>query len=377
MTDFADGQAATPGDSSSSAPDPAIGGAPYESIAADSRVLGSGGVNVGRLALGTVPLSGLGARTTYHDFDETLLAAINLGIRYVDTAPGYGAGLVEHHLGHFVRTRELRDLVVIGTKVGRLLRPRAIVNRPGTADLPGVEWPGLPFVNDFDYTYDGIMRSHEDSLQRFGLDRLDVLHVHDIGKAAHGADSDKYWQQLRDGGYQALSELRASGAIKAISVGVNEVDAVLEMASEFPLDACLVAGRYSLIQDQASERLFPECARLGVSIIAAGVFNSGILAAGSAAKNRMFDYGDAPEEVVATVRRLEDVCAEFGVTLPTAAIQFVDAHPAVASVLVGAKSEREVTANYRALYAPTPPEFWATLKTKGLIPADAPVPAKG
>jgi D-threo-aldose 1-dehydrogenase len=342
---------------------------------ATARILGKSGVDVGPIALGTVPLSGLGASTTYQDFEATVAAALALGIRYVDTAPGYGNGRAEHFLGHLVRTRELREEILVSTKVGRLLRTRASVGRDGTGDLSGVTWEGgLPFVSDFDYTYDGIMRSHEDSLQRLGLDRIDVLHVHDIGRAAHGPDSEMYWEQLRDGGYDALRALRDSGTVRAISVGVNEVDAVLEMADEFPLDACLVAGRYSLIHDQASDRLFPECARLGVSVIAAGVFNSGILAAGSAAAVRLFDYGEAPKEIVLLVQRIEGVCAEFGVALPTAAIQFVAAHPGVTSVLVGAKSAAEVEANHAALNTPTPSKFWQRLKDEALVPDSAPVP---
>ncbi|MCW2527180.1 MAG: aldo/keto reductase [Pseudonocardiales bacterium] len=339
------------------------------------RFLGNSGVDVGPIALGTVPLSGLGGATTYADFEATVGAAIGVGIRYVDTAPGYGNGRAEHFLGHLVRTRDLPDKILVSTKVGRLLRTRASVGRDGTGDLPGVTWEGgLPFISDFDYTYDGIMRSHEDSLQRLGIDRIDILHVHDIGLAAHGRDSDMYWEQLRDGGYEALRTLRDTGTVRAISVGVNEVDAVLEMAGEFPLDACLVAGRYSLIHDQASDRLFPECDRLGVSVIAAGVFNSGILAAGSAAATRLYDYGNAPEEIVSLVRRIERVCAEFDVALPTAAIQFVDAHPGVTCVLVGAKTPAEIEANYAALNTPTPAGFWQRLKDEALLSEFAPVP---
>jgi D-threo-aldose 1-dehydrogenase len=211
----------------------------------------------------------------------------------------------------------------------------------------GIEWiDGLPFVDEFDYSYDGIMRSFEDSQQRFGIDGIDIIHVHDIGRLSHGDDNDRYWTQLQDGGFKALRELRESGAVKAVSIGVNETAAVLDMANEFPLDCCLIAGRYTLINDEASSHFFPECERLGIDVIAAGVFNSGILAGGSKGPNKLFDYSDAPQSIIDKVEAVEEVCDEFSVALATAAVQFVAAHPAVATVLVGAKNTTEIRRCY-------------------------------
>lgn len=340
----------------------------------ESRSLGKSGIQVSALSMGTVPLSGFGSATSYEDFESTVLAAFNEGVRYFDTAPMYGLGRSEHLLGHVLRINKLRDQVVVSTKVGRLLQTRRKARAGAT--IFGIDWiDGLPFVEQFDYSYDGIMRSVEDSQQRMGIDNIDVIHVHDIGRLSHGAANEGYWKQLLQGGFRALRELRESGAVRAVSIGVNETAAVLEMAEEFPLDCCLIAGRYTLINDEASERFFPECQRRAISVIAAGVFNSGILAGGASGATRKYDYQDASDAIVQHVAAIEAVCARFAVSLPTAAIQFVKAHPAVATILVGAKSPVEISHNVEALAANIPAEFWLVLKESGLLPHAAIVPA--
>ena len=337
------------------------------------RPLAKSGLSVTSLSMGTVPLSGFGAATTYQDFEDVVLDAYAHGIRYFDTAPMYGGTRSEHFLGHVLRVKGLRKSVVISTKAGRLMRPRSKAAAGET--LFGVGWiDGLPFLEEFDYSYAGIMRSFEDSQQRLGMDEIDILLVHDIGRVAHGERNAFHVQQLRDGCYRALDELRSSGAIKAVGIGVNECDAVIEMSNDFSLDCCLVAGRYTLIDQHALADFYPECQRRGISVIAAGVFNSGILGGGSAGATRSYDYQDAPKAIIDKVRQLEEVCAAFDVALPAAAIQFVAAHPAVTTVLAGAKSVSELRQNVQALARPIEPAFWGQLKERGLLPPPSAYP---
>lgn len=337
------------------------------------RRLGRTDVEVTRIGLGTVPLSGFGAATSYDVFEETVEAAFAAGIRHFDCAPMYGLGKSEHFLGHALRTLGLRDKVVLSTKVGRILRPASKVEKVDS--VYGIEWAeSLPFRDVYDYTYDGIMRAFEDSQQRLGLDFIDVLLVHDVGRAWHGDKSEFYWDQLRAGGYRALDQLRSEGSVKAIGLGVNETESVLGVSSEFELDCSLIAGRYSLLNHAPMRDAFPELQRRNVSIIAAGVFNSGILAVGTKGTGATYDYQSAPAELIERVRRIEAVCDRHGVSLPAAAIQFVSAHPAVASTLLGARNGGEVEANMRAVAHPAPASFWADLKAEGAIPEDAPTP---
>jgi D-threo-aldose 1-dehydrogenase len=257
------------------------------------------------------------------------------------------------------------------------MRPRNKAAAQGAA-LFDVGWiGGLPFVESFDYGYDGILRSFEDSQQRLGMDAIDVLLVHDIGRMAHGEGNAHHWKQLQQGGFRALDELRRSGVVKAIGIGVNECEAVIDMSDEFPIDCCLVAGRYTLIDHHALDHFLPEYQRRGIAVIAAGVFNSGILGGGSAGETKVFNYQAAPPAIVERVRRVERICAKHGVALPAAAIQFVAAHPAVTTVLQGAKSVGELTQNVEALSQPTIPSFWQELRQEGLLPEHAPTPDRG
>ncbi|WP_242539749.1 aldo/keto reductase [Trinickia mobilis] len=338
----------------------------------ETRALGKSSVNVTAIGLGTVPLAGFGVGVDYAQFESTLLSAYQQGIRYFDCAPMYGLGKVEHFLGHFLRTHGIRSNVVVSTKVGRLLKP---VSRATKGDVIfGIDWiDALPFAEEFDYSYDGIMRSFEDSQQRLGLDFIDVILVHDIGRLAHGEKNAIYWKQLTSGGLRALDELRRSGCTKAIGIGVNETAAVLEMADEFDLDCCLLAGRYTLLNHEPLTHFFPECIRRKISVIGAGVFNSGILGAGTRAVIRSYDYQAAPDDILSRVRSLEEVCAKHNVALPQAAVQFVYSHPAVSSLALGAKNVGEVTQNIAALSAPIPASFWDELKERRLIPEEVPL----
>ena len=231
-------------------------------------------------------------------------------------------------------------------------------------------------MDEYDYSYDGIMRAFEDSQQRMGLDGVDILFLHDVSGEWHRAAYPTYLGQLRSSGYKACEELRSSGAVKAVGLGVNETASVLQVAAEFRLDTSMVAGRYTLLNHAPLEDFFPEMQRSGIGIIAAGVYNSGILAEGSKgnALTRTYDCQPAPASVVARVEKLEEVCAAHGVSLKTAAVQFVYAHPAVTSVTLGALAADHVVQNVATIAEKIPAAFWQDLKSQGLIPAQAPVP---
>ncbi len=307
-------------------------------------------------------------------FEQTILAAYNNGVRYFDTAPMYGYGKSEHYLGHALRTLGLRKEVTLSTKVGRILK--SVGRSPPAPPAYGVNWvDSLPFRDTFDYSYDGIMRSFEDSQQRLGLDSVDILFVHDIGRAWHGDSASVFWEQLRQGGYRALDELRSTGATGAIGLGVNETDSVLEAAKEFSLDCALIAGRYTLLNHMPLNGAFAELQRRNVSVIAGGVFNSGVLAAGTRGNTPAYDYRVASPDITERVRKIEEICNHYGVMLSAAAVQFVYAHPAVSAVLLGAEKPAEVEQNMTAISLRIPEAFWAELKRERIIPPDAPTTA--
>jgi D-threo-aldose 1-dehydrogenase len=333
------------------------------------------------LGLGTAPLGGMYAAVSLMDGEATVAASINLGLRYFDTAPMYGLGKAEHVLGHTLLKRLEIDPnleFVLSTKVGRLL----VTDRPGrnlrvTAPKNDLDagWHGaLPFHEYFDYSYDAFMRSFDDSQHRLGTPKIDILYVHDIGRATHGIRHDHHWSALTSGGgFRALSELRAAGLIKAIGVGVNELGIVHEVLDCVDLDCCLLAGRYSLLEQTALTSLLPLCERRQIGVIIGGAFNSGILVA-HAGGHCKFNYGDAPNDVVQKVARLRRVCDTFDVEMPAAALQFPLAHPAVVSVVVGSRSAAEIYQAVRWLEQPVADGLWNELKRQGLMEAEAPVP---
>lgn len=338
------------------------------------RKLGKSGVQVTSLGLGTVPLSGFNSAVSYSEFEATILAGFNSGIRYFDCAPMYGFGKSEHFLGHALRVNDLREKVVVSTKVGRVLKPASRTKKLDT--VYGIDWiDPLPFLDTYDYTYDGVMRSFEDSQHRLGLDYIDVLLVHDVGRAWHGDESEFYWNQLRESGYRALDKLRSSKAVSAIGLGVNETDSVVGVAREFPIDCALVAGRYTLLNHEPLNSAFDELISRNVSIIAGGIFNSGILATGTGGATATYDYGKVPATVLQKVQAIENICKDYNVSLPAASMQFVYAHPAVATLVMGAKSRNEVEQNVTSINEVIPAGFWDALKSSGLLPQAAPLPA--
>ena len=329
------------------------------------RTLPRGGLSLPCIGMGCAPIGGLYQPVSDAQARATLDGAWDAGVRFFDTAPFYGYTQSERRLGAALRERPRHEFVV-STKVGRLMRPDASV-RPGD---DGFAAP-LPFRPHYDYTYDGVLRSHEDSLQRLGLERIDILFVHDIGKATHGEHDQQYWRQLtHGGGFRALDELRASGQVKAVGLGVNECEIVLCAMAEFDLDCTLLAGRYTLLEQASLSPLLDLCVERGNAIVIGGPFNSGVLAG-----NGKFNYADAPAAILKRVARLDAVCREFGVPLQAAALQFPLAHPAVASCIPGGQDLAQLRQNLDWFAAPLPDALWLALRDAELLDARAPLPA--
>jgi D-threo-aldose 1-dehydrogenase len=335
--------------------------------ASDLRPLGRTSLRVSCLGFGGAPLGNLFSELAEADAAEAVAAAYGAGIRLFDTAPLYGHGLSEHRLGAALR-RMPRDSYVLATKIGRLLRPQREADG-------GLYRNILPFTTVYDYSYDGVMRSVEDSLQRLGLARIDILHIHDVDIWTHGsaaAMAGRFAEVMR-GGYRALLRLRDEKTVGAIGVGVNEWQACQRFAEAGDFDCFLLAGRYTLLEQEALESFLPLCERRRISVIIGGPFNTGILATGAVA-GATYNYRPAPDAILDRVRRIEDVCRRHGVALASAALQFPLHHPAVASVIPGARSAAEVAANIASLEADIPAALWRDLKAAELLRPEAPTP---
>ncbi|PYG34534.1 aldo/keto reductase [Pelagimonas varians] len=326
------------------------------------RQIGQTGLMVPTLGFGGAPLGGLLGAVDADEAALTLRSGFDSGMRYVDTAPFYGFGRSERLIGDGLRGRDY----ILSTKVGRLLVPGA------AEDPAAMGWPdALPFHPVYDYSYDGIMRSVADSLQRLGLDRIDILYVHDIGELTHGVQNAGHFRDLAKGGYRALDELRVSGVVKAIGLGVNEEQACLDALDIGDWDVFLLAGRYTLLEQGSLTGLMQICADRNVSIVLGGPFNSGILVGG-----RTWNYSEAPQEVIDKVAALSACCAEYDVPLPAAALHFPLAHAAVASVIPGLRSRKELAATQEWIRTDIPPALWADMKAKGVLDPQAPVPGE-
>jgi D-threo-aldose 1-dehydrogenase len=327
------------------------------------RRVGRTALEVTELGLGTATLGSGRIAVNRAEAEAIVRAAWASGVRYVDTAPFYGFGQAEHAVGDALRD-EPRDEWVLSTKVGRLLRPRTT---PPAADEPARP---MPFEVVYNYSYDGVMRSFEDSLQRLGLTRIDILLVHDIGTYQHGAEAHPaLMRTLRESGYRALEELRRSGAVGAIGIGVNEREVLLEAMEWGQWDAFLLAGRYTLLEQAPLDDLLPKCVAAGTSIVVGGPLNSGILAG-----RDTWNYRAAPPEIVARVEAIRAVCEHHNVPLTAAALQFPLAHPAVAAIIPGPRNVAEFEANLGLLRQPIPAALWQELRAAGLLHAAAPVP---
>lgn len=319
--------------------------------------------------LGTAHLGELYDVVEEADARATLTAAWDRGVRYFDTAPWYGRGLAEHRLGGFLRTLPRAEFQVT-TKVGRTLRRPQDPARFDTAPWTG----GLGFEINFDYGYDGIMRSYEQALQRLALPTVDALLIHDLDAGYLGEALAGHQRALAESGMKALEELKSAGDIRAYGMGINTTEALDTVATQVDLDFLLVALPYTLIDHASLHTGMTRCLERGIGVIIGAPFASGILVTGSGGGAK-YAYAAAPEAVQAKVRGIEAVCASHGVPLPAAALQFALAHPAVASIIPGARRAREVEQNVAALGQPIPEAFWSDLKTEGLVDPAAPTPS--
>ena len=331
--------------------------------------IGQTGLAVTRLGLGGASIGGLYREVTDEEGVAVVRHAWDLGIRYFDVAPLYGYGNAERRIGLGLRDRP-RDEFVLSTKVGRLAVPHTAIAPDADIDQQLFEgredayYQATPPVRMvFDYSYDGIMRSVEESLKRTGLERLDILYIH---------DPDEHWEAAIGGAYPALADLRRQGVVKAIGAGMNQPGMLARFAREGDFDVFLVAGRYTLLDQSALPELLPLCTQRNVAVVIGGVMNSGILADPTAGAR--FDYKPADAHWTERALRLRDVCARFDVPLKAVAVQFVLAHPAVVSVVAGVRAASRLDEYPELMRHPIPDELWPALREAGLLPTEAPTP---
>jgi D-threo-aldose 1-dehydrogenase len=324
------------------------------------RTFGRGGLRVGPYGFGVAPLANLGREIDEDVAREALESAWDAGVRYFDAAPHYGLGLGERRLGAFLASKP-RDEFILSTKVGRLL-----VDNP---DGPQPDPEGFDVVSPFtrrrDYSGDGVRRSIDESLNRMGLDRIDIIFVH---------DPDEYYRDALDHAFPALDDLRRQGVITSYGAGMNQTAMLADFVLNTDLDIVMCAGRYTLLEQDALDDLLPASTARGVSVVAAAVFNSGLLARDRPTANLTYNYAPAPAELIVRVNALADVCEAHGVSLPAAAMQFALGHPAVATVCTGARSSEQVDRNAALFDVAIPDALWSDLAAAGLIRRDAPVP---
>jgi D-threo-aldose 1-dehydrogenase len=301
--------------------------------------------------------------------EESITKAMELGLNQFDTAPYYGFGLSERRVGNALRNYDANDYI-LSTKVGRILEPCAKAE-----DKYGFCSP-MPFEPKYDYSYDGIMRSFEHSIQRLGLSKIDILYMHDIGRATHGDEHDRLFKIAMEGGYKAMDELRSQGLVSAIGLGVNEYEVCEQAMDHGYFDCFLLAGRYTLLEQKALNTFLPRCVKENSSIVLGGPYNSGILATGVRGEGAVphYNYEPASESIIKTVAKIEDICQEFNVPLAAAALQFPLAHPAVVSVIPGLSSASRVETTVEQMQVNIPGEFWQNLQDIGILHPDVPVP---
>lgn len=324
--------------------------------------LGNTGLRLTRVGFGCAPIGNLLSEVTEADAQAAIRAAFDDGVRFIDAAPFYGYGLAEERAGRALAGRPRADYVV-STKVGRLIRK----GTRGGAEVFGNNqsfYVANPEMHlELDYSYDGVMRSLEDSLRRWNVDRIDILHIH---------DPDDHFDEAVNGAFRALDKLRSDGTISAVSAGMNQWEMLSRFMDHGRFDCFLLAGRYSLLDQTALPEFLPKCAEKGVDVIAGGVFNSGLLA--NPVRGATFNYVSAPDAMIEKALRLKAVCERHGVSLKAAAIQFPLGHPVVKSILTGVRTKAEWDENRASLGVAIPPDLWAELKAEGLIDARAPVP---
>ena len=331
--------------------------------------LGRTGLSVTRLGFGSASIGGLFSAVTDADGRATVRRAWEVGIRYFDTAPLYGYGAAERHIGSVLRA-EPRDAFVLSTKVGRLVRRPDAIGPDDELDRQRFDGrddafyviPG-PERMVFDYSADGVRRSIEESLERLGLERIDIALIH---------DPDDHWQAALDGAYPALARLREQGTIRAVGAGMNQSEMLARFVRETDMDAILLAGRYTLLEQGALDELLPACAERRVAVFVGGVMNSGLLTDPGAGSR--FNYRPAPPAIVERARRIGEVCDRHGVPLRAAAIQFPLAHAVVASLVVGVRTVTHLEEYPAFARLEIPAALWDDLRAEGLLRSDAPTP---
>lgn len=347
------------------------------------RPFGRSNIPMSLIGFGAAPIGNLYQSLSDAQASSAVQSALDSGVCYFDTAPHYGFGLSETRLGaalarvSITKQTSVNERIVVSTKVGRLLVPSSSTAavRHGFADAP-------PLEPKFDYSYDGVMRSFETSLRRLRRTHIDILLAHDLGPLTHGVDHPARFREFMDGGYRAMSELKANGQVTAIGLGTNEWQICEAALKHGDFDGFLLAGRYTLLEQGACESFLPLCARRGASVILGGPFNSGILATGvksaAIASGKIplhYNYERAPQAIIDQVAQLEAVCAEFGVPLAAAALQFPAAHPQICSVLAGLASDAEVQQALAWMNISIPDELWQRLRERELLHPAALTPA--
>lgn len=332
--------------------------------------IGKTTLQVTELGFGAATFGNLYRPMSDQDAHAAIEQALEMGLNQFDTAPFYGFGLSERRVGDALRSFPAQDYV-LSTKVGRVLKPCAKAE-----DKYGFCSP-MPFEPVYDYSYDGIMRSFEDSLQRLGLSKIDIIYMHDIGEVTHGSNHQKQFSLAVEGGFKAMDELRSQKLVSAIGLGVNEYEVCEQAMDHMYFDCFLLAGRYTLLEQKALNSFLPRCVKENTSIILGGPYNSGILVTGVRKDGVVpnYNYAPAPLDVVERVAKIEDLCAEFNITLAAAALQFPLAHPAVVSTIPGLSSAKRVKSTVQQMQEVIPKEFWAAMQNAQLLDPNAPVPA--
>jgi D-threo-aldose 1-dehydrogenase len=329
-----------------------------------------GSLNLTEMGFGTAPLGNMFRELSEVQVSETVQAAWDGGMRYFDTAPQYGLGLSEARMTEFFSGKD-RQSYVLSTKVGRILEPTTVDDYdPGT-------WVNAPLNKIvYDYSYDGVMRSFEESLKRLQLDKIDILYVHDVDAFTHGSReaSDQRINEFMAGGYSALEELRRNGDVEAIGAGVNEWEVCQTLTERGDFDMFLLAGRYTLLEQEALNSFLPICEEKGIGIVLGGPYNSGILATGPVPRAK-YNYEDAPQDILDRVTKIQNVCVDHNIPIVQAALQFPTAHPSVITVIPGGQTPEEVKQNLDIYSSDTPAALWSDLKSAGLLREDAPVPS--
>lgn len=325
-------------------------------------------LKIKNISYGTAVLGNYYEVLSNDEASQVINKAFDLGINYFDTAPLYGFGLSEHRVGMNLQLKD-RDSYILSTKVGRLLSPA------DPKEIDRGPWKGgLNFNPYYDYSYDGTMRCIEESMHRLGISKIDILHIHDVDYFTHKEKHlvEKYFSEAIKGAYKALEELRRNGDISAISIGINEFEMAERFLKEVDVDCVMLAGRYTLLEQNSLKTFLPLCEKNKVDILLAAPFNSGILAGSE--KNLNWNYAKASKELIDKVNSLKRICDNYNIPLAAAAIQFPLAHPVVKTVVTGAVNVKELEENVSYLDVKIPNDFWQELKELNLIAKESPVP---